>query len=109
MSREEEIKYMETCIDNFEKFCNDRRSLYLTNACEGCKYQNLCDNGSTSHAYSTVLYDNGCYKVADVIKEIRRRLSDVECPVAESTFSYALKLDAEFDKIFAEYNIGVDE
>ena len=60
MSREEEIKYMETCIDNFEKFCSDRRSLYLTNMCEGCKYQNLCNNGSTSHAYSTVLYDNGC-------------------------------------------------
>lgn len=41
----------------------------------------------------------------EVIKELRTKLSRINCSVSESAFSYAMKLDAEFDRLFTEYGV----
>ena len=45
----------------------------------------------------------------ETAKEIRERISNVECLATENAFCFAIKLDAEFDKIFTEYGVEVDE
>lgn len=58
-------------------------------------------------AIADILLADGWWKAdevrAEAAREIRERLSSVKCLATETAFSYAMRLDAEFDKIFADY------
>ena len=61
----------------------------------------------------SVLIEDGYRKADEVrketIKEIWERVSNVEGAATESAISYSMKIVAEFERIFAECSVEVEE
>lgn len=96
-------------IQQFDKLCQEYRKKIneLEDKIDSIKQDSVYWFGQANRNYEDC-HTGWTKKIQEeTVKELRVRLSNVECLATESAFSYAMRLDAEWDMIFKEYGVEV--